>query len=731
MSKKTMPVFLAHVLSIFGYKSLKELPQDENGNLAFSEDQEKTLQGEFPENYDALKKKVAASLAEELGADAEKEAARKSANDSLAAALAEEPKEGDAKPAETPVQKPLEENAEAAAKKITEQKQQIQAMSQQPEADEVMKKFSGSAKNVAAAALILASTATHLFGVEKTEFSRNSPWNQRAALELQGKTAGVTDFSDAGTVANLNADLKAYYTKNPEVLRDLKKDRFGLPAFWPKRFNVVNEITDAVIDVANVTQGRKPEWSPNPDFFIDAEKRRNYPVQIDVEFEGYQLQQFESAWINTLFDMDGSSPYKHSFVAYLIKKIDEQARLEDRISSINGVYVFKPKGIKAKGYFLNRQNGLRYQLWRMRDLDKKVISFKSSLGALTFANAYDYFNEFAQSLPNNVRTQTGQKIYVSQQLLNAYQAGYKLANGLHQDYKGNDLSYIEGYTNLQFVVLTDLEGSKVFFMTDENNIEILENVPNEKSIYRFEYLKRVTYVHADYYQSAAFVFGGFKLPANSPFLGQAQYVWMNDEPLFSPDFKVPMYGAPMSGTVAIDFNRIKTDINLLSDVISVSSVLTEGQIVQIEGNTAQLTNALLKKSTTPNGGNLDLASDFNPKLGGTLTLVRTATGFKELSRTSAPAPVSSTAASFTGTTIDAATGSEFKYAGTSSATLTDILNGVEGSEVKLYGQATNTLTVQNVVDKIQGLASSYVMDAPTKYIVLKKFGGVWWEIARG
>src|SRR5690606_26633269 len=195
---------------------------------------------------------------------------------------------------------------------------------------------------------------------------------------------------------------------------------------WPKRFNVVNEITDAVIDVANVTQGRKPEWSPNPDFMIDAEKRRNYPVQIDVEFEGYQLQQLETAWINTLFDMDGSSPYKLSFVAYLVRKIDEQARLEDRISSINGVYVFKPKGIKSKGYFLNRQNGLRYQLWRFRDLEKKIIPFKSKLGALTFANAYDYFNEFAQSLPNHIRTSTGLKIYVSQQLLNSYQAGYKL-----------------------------------------------------------------------------------------------------------------------------------------------------------------------------------------------------------------------------------------------------------------------------------------------------------------
>ena len=285
-------------------------------------------------------------------------------------------------------------------------------------------------------------------------------------------------------------------------------------------------------------------------------------------------------------------------------------------------------------------------------------------------------------------------------------------------------------TLFKFVVLIDLEGTNAFFMTDENNIEILENVPNEKSIYRFEYLKRTTYVHADYYQSAAFVFAGFNLPPDSPFLGRAQYIWMNDAPLFSPNFTVPMYGTALSAPVSIDFNRIKTDINLMSNVIVVKTSLTPGQIIKIDGNQAQLTNSIFKNKTGGNGGNLELTADWDPKSGGSLTLLVTATGLKELKRTETPPVVPSSAVNFTGTAIDYVNGSEFLYKGTADATLTDILNGQEGAEVKIYGQATNSLTVADVVGKID-VTANYDLDAPEKFIVLKKFDGIWFEISRG
>ena len=219
------------------------------------------------------------------------------------------------------------------------------------------------------------------------------------------------------------------------------------------------------------------------------------------------------------------------------------------------------------------------------------------------------------------------------------------------------------------------------------------------------------------------------MPKDSNFLGQAQYIWMNDAPAFSENFYVPMYGNLMGGTVDVSFNRIKTDINLLSNVVTLNSALAPGEIVKIVGNVGQLTNSKILKKTVPNGGNIDLTEDFDPKLGGTLTLLVTPTGFKELARTSAPAAASATSLEFTGTTVDANTGAEFKYKGAGSVTLGAILNGVEGKEITIYGQATNTLTVNSVTGKIL-TASSALLDSPTKSITLKKFDGVWTEIAR-
>lgn len=719
-NKGTIASFIAFALTALG---IKELPKDADGKLALEAEQEAKLQAEFGVNYEALKKKLNEHLAGEAVEDAEIVAAREKANLDLVAAMGTD---GEEKPTED---KPLETNAAAAAKKIVSQNKIIEALATQPEADEPSRNIGQNMAKVGMAALFMATTSTQLFGITNKEFSRDTPWNNRAALEITGKTAAVTDFTDTATIARLNDDLKEYYVKNPSVLRDLRKDTFGLPAFWPKQFNVVDSLSDAVIDVANVTQGRKPEWSPNPDFFIDAEKRKNYPVQIDIEFSGYQLQRFETAWINTFFDMDGSSPYKMSFVAYLVSKIDAQARLEDRISSINGVYVFKPLGIKSKGYFLNRQNGLRYQLYNFRDLQKKVAPYVSPFGEITAANAYDYIKGMALSMPENIRTSTGMKWYLSQEVLNWYLAGYKQANGGLANYDGKIPLGVDGYSTLEFVVLTDLEGSKAMFVTDENNIEILEDVPGEKSIYRFEYLKRITYVHADYKQTAAFVFAGFKLPKDSNFLGQAQYIWMNDAPMFSENFYVPMYGNLMGGPVEIAFNRIKTDMNLLSNIVTLESKLAPGAIVKIQGNIMQLTNSKILDKTVGNGGNIDLTADFDPKLGGTLTLLVTADGFKEIARTAAPAEASATSLEITGTAVDANLGFEFKYKGASSVTLASIINGVEGKEIKIYGQATNTLTVNSVTGKIL-TASSALLDSPAKFITLKKFDGVWTEIAR-
>src|SRR5690606_2671121 len=125
-----------------------------------------------------------------------------------------------------------------------------------------------------------------------------------------------------------------------------------------------------------------------------------YPVQIDLEYVGFFLQQIEASWLN-MMNKEGSQPYKESFVRFLVSEIDKKARVEDRISSINGVYVETPEDATTPGRFINRQNGLLYQLWKARDVDQKYKEF--SVGTPTTSNIVDYVDDMINNLPLEVR----------------------------------------------------------------------------------------------------------------------------------------------------------------------------------------------------------------------------------------------------------------------------------------------------------------------------------------
>ena len=139
------------------------------------------------------------------------------------------------------------------------------------------------------------------------------------------------------------------------------------------------------------------------------------------------------------------------------------------------------------------------------------------------------------------------------------------------------------------------------------------------------------------------------------------------------------------------------------------------------------------KKKTAQLGNLDIATDFDPKTETDITLVKLATGlWKEVSRnTGSFTEPEATAIEFDTDAIDANEGIEFKYTGAASDTLAEILNGVDGSEITIYGQATNTLTVEAITGKIVLLDVSAVLNTAAKFIKLQKFEGMWFETSRG
>lgn len=715
MKKTRFAAVIAFGLKVLG---LDALPKGEDGLLSLTPEQEAAIQKEFPdEKFEQFKKAANEVLEEEAGLDAEKQAAF----EQLASVV------------NTPKGTSTATVVQTAAETIAEQRQTIEALSNAPVPDEAVRQIVGTGmkgKLVGAAAVLALSSTTHLFAENATPFMafENRPWNQRAA----GKVVAETDFSDTSTIARLNNDLKEYYVQNPKFLLDLNRDKFGLPSFWPKTTGVKDSVANAGIMVMNVTQARKNGFAPGADFYIDAEQVKVWPIQIDVLFEGYQLQQLETSWISDIQDLSGSDGYKMPFVAYLTGLIDARARIEDREACIKGIYVKTPKGLGKPGQYLFRQDGILAQLFRFRDVEKRLKVFKSTVGSYKLTNAYDYMKEFMESLSDEERKTPNLILYISRKNRDIYREAVKAKNALNNDYSGVDnLNSPEGFDNVTFEVLPDMAGSNVMFITNSQNIGIYEYIPTEKGKYNLQYKERDTLVMNDYKLGTGFTYVGKQLEKGSPFFGKAQFVWINDEPIFPANHYAPIYGEAGNGILEVTFNKYYVDSNLMGDITTINGLAT-GSILKIKGNDGLTTTFKIKKKTAQLG-NLDISTDFNPKTETDITLVKLPTGiWKEVSRnTGSLAEADSTAVEFDTDAIDANEGIEFKYTGAASDTLAEILNGVDGSEITIYGQATNTLTVAAVAGKIVLLDVSAVLNTAAKFIKLQKFEGMWFETSRG
>lgn len=724
MLKEKFQLVIAVALSALG---LKELPKGDDGKLALNADQEKLLQATYKgDHYEAFVKAANEVLAEEQGITAAADAEKQKANELLASVLKGNAggEEGGA-PAVPATPTAV---AQQVVQVVENQAATIQTLMNEPESAP-RTVSAGRAALFGTALLASMSTPTHLFGTNPQAANKifafeGRNWNAKAA----GKSTAKTDFTDVSTITRLNEDLREFQVQNPTFLRDLYMEDYGYPSFWPKRFGVLDQISDAVFELGSVTQARKPDWTPGLEMFIEAEKRRIYRIQIDLEFDGYQLQEMETSWLNSIWNFDGSSPYKHSFIAMLLTKVSKNARREDAEGGINGIYAPNVHGIKTKGHFLNAQSGLRHQLYMFRDVLKTIVPIVSKVGKFSSANAYDYVKGMVEALPLEILKKPGMKMYMSPSNLSKIQNNYNELTKLNNNYTGDKITYVEGYPTIEFTTLVQLEGSNIFPITDELNIEVLEYIPAEKEKYRIEELKRNTFVHADYRFGVAFVFSGFNLPANSSFRGVAQFIFINDEPIFPATTAVPLFGKPMSAPVEINYNRLYVHPELISDV-TVLKGLPAGTILEITGNQQQVSSSKILKKTVPNGGNLDLTADFNPKTTYKLILAVQADGtYKELARVTAFPTGIPAVATFDDLVVDYNEGAVQKYEG-AVGTLTDILNGNEGSEITIKGSET-ALTVASITGKVV-MSSSAVLNTDDKFVTLKNFGGVWYDIARG
>lgn len=687
-----------------------------DGKVSIDDDQKQKLQEALGENHDV--EEVLKGINKEIADAAKGNADVEAAKNELRAMLDENTNLTDAEKDAL-----MENKNDGTDTTLTEQMKAVKAeMGKQFKAiNDQIEKLVNEAEGDHPAAIIdhgmkgqkIQHSATHLFASNKAyDAFEERPWNRKAA----GLPASSIDLSDSLQVAKLNGDAELYYREHSDRLTNLNRDQRKLPSFWPVRTKVVDRISDGNIVTAEITQGRKLPWLPKNKQEIQAEEGRIYPVQLDAEFIGFDLQVLLESWLNN-YNKEGSQAYKVSFVGYLLSFLDQQARLEDRKSTIGGIFVQTPKNATVGASYMNRQDGVLYQLWKAINVTKKLKVF--GLGLPTTANIVDYVDAMIKRLPDEVREQNGLVLYLSDEWIRAYKRRYEQVYGSYTDYKGYPTNP-KDYANIKFEPLVDLSGTDVMFITFDNNIEILENVPSEKSMYRFESLLRKMYVFADYKYGVRVIHIGRTVQDGDPEEFKVQTVWSNDAPLFKSDFYVPVYD-DTTGKVVAKFNQLKVDAAWATTITEFTDTY-EGQVIKLQGNTA-----LAGATTVADGAKINLAGDtaFNLKLGGTLTLVANGDGtVTEIKRTAAPATLPSATVEFTGTTFDANLGTTFILTG-GAATLSSITGGVEGKVIKVYGSAANALTFDDTATV--NVSADHVADADGDYVELVLIDGVWEE----
>ena len=334
----------------------------------------------------------------------------------------------------------------------------------------------------------IAHSKTHLFGSTRSfDAFEGRNWNKRVA----GLPVGATEWTGIN-IERINEDFGAYWREEREEVLTILRDYRGLPAHWGVISNVDDQITYAAMLTGEVTQARKKAWLPkNQNKFIPM-KGQVYPVQIDLEWEGFELQKMETSWMNR-WNKEGSQPYKMSFVRYLLVSILEKAREEDKIVLINGIHVPTPDDATKPANFIFRGTGLLKLIAQNRNKTYKAWD----IGLPTTTNIVDYVKQFGERLPAEIKNAPGLHLYMSPSWIRKYYERRKIEDGLMPTYQPG-LSTVEGFPNIMLTQLDYLEGSDLMFLTTRDNISLLQNIKAEESLLKVDMLKRNIYIYGDY-----------------------------------------------------------------------------------------------------------------------------------------------------------------------------------------------------------------------------------------
>ncbi len=571
-------------------------------------------------------------------------------------------------------------------------------------------------------------SATHLFAsTEAFNAFEGRSWNQRAAGLIN---AGVSNFNDKVDIPLLQGDIEHFVRNNPKVIESIFDDFETLPKDWASQSGIIDRVVNGLIAPSEITQGDNGGWNPKGEVVIETEEGRVYDKKIDITMTGEKLKQIEKSWLTFLNGNDGSHPWKTTFVGFLLGEYFKQAVLDSRIAMVNGIFVKTPKHLT--GMNVNSQNGLRALWYYYRDIMNQYKPF--DIGEPTKENIVDYVKTMIERIPLHKRNQQGWEIEMSTDMLLWYKerAGEFYALHYATDQGKTNYNGISplNYPNFKFQPLVDQTDSLFIGITKSKNVETLYYRENEKGEFTMTRDKRDTNMFADFKEGIRFVQVGRKHNPGEPKEFEYQMLYSNSVPVFSSETTIPLFD-PKSTTISFKFPYFYPHLEIVQNdygqnIENITGVVP-GQIVTIKGLETLAANRLVK-----NNANLLIGSDFQLNSGGTLTLiVQDNLKLKKLNATTGPASPVETDKSFTTNSIDVKGGSVFRFNGSADATLANILNGVDGKQITIYG--TDTVDVDFTVQDVPGLIeveSNAVLGAATHNIVLTRVNGVWYETSR-
>jgi len=571
-------------------------------------------------------------------------------------------------------------------------------------------------------------STTHLFGISEDYNAFDArPWNAKAAGVIK---AGVSNFNDKVDIPLLQGDIEHFVRKNPTAIESIFDDFIGLPKDWGMLSGIIDRVVSGLIASSEITQGDNGGWNPKGEVVIDTEEGRVYDKKIDITLTGEKLKQIEKSWLTYMNGADGSHPWKTTFVGFLLGEYIKQAVLDSRIAQVNGIYVKTPK--ELTGLNVNSQNGIRALWYYYRDIEKKYKAF--DIGEPTKQNIVDYIKTMIEMIPLNKRNQQGWEIQLSSDLMlwyaeragDFYQLQYTTDQGKTNYMGASPLNY----PNFKFQPLVDQTDTLFIGITKSKNVEVLTFRENEKGEFTVTREKRDTNMFADFKEGIRFIQVGRKYTEGEPKEFNYQMLYSNSVPVFSSDTKIPLFD-PKSTTISFKYPYFYPHLEIVQndygqDITNITGVVP-GQIVTITGS-----STLSAARKVKNNANLILGADFELNTGGTLTLVvQDDLKLKKLSATTGPAAPAETDKEFSGNSFDSKGGSVFRFTGVADTTLANILNGVDGKQITIYG--TDTTEVELTVEDVAGLidvVSSAVLGASTDFIKLTRVNGVWYETSR-